>query len=531
MSTYRPLAVALIVLLAAVAGGAALAAAQEDPPGEPANFYGEAVDEDGVEAPVGTTIVAVVDGDVEGEITVETDGEYGDEDPFGEKLSLNSGAGDTVAFHVDDPTGPEATESPQDLESGTHEVDLTFPAGTFEDEPAVEAITLELDDETIEEGDETTATVTADLDDGSTEDVTDEATIESNDTEVATVDEATITGESDGTATIEAEHAGETDSVELTVEEEDDPSPTPSPTPDPDPEPEEEPDVIDDPEEIEEVVEPPEDVEPTRAEESPITVDEETGVAQATFTENSSVASIAFDDDDVEGEATVTEYETESEETGPSPGTSVSVSQITVPDPDRSATVSTRVSTDRLEEVNADADELRINRFVDGEWQGLETEVADEDEQTIILQAETPGFSWFSVSAVSEPDAAFDVEPEEPEVDEEVTFDASESEDRHGEIVAYEWSVDGEQLSGETATHTFDEAGDFEVSLTVENDAGETDTQDATVTVEEEEEPPVEEPPEDDLNLLLIVVAVLVVLGAGIAIFLWQRGGLNTDGK
>jgi len=41
-------------------------------PGEPANFYGDAVDEDGGGAPAGTTIVAVVDGEVEGEITVET---------------------------------------------------------------------------------------------------------------------------------------------------------------------------------------------------------------------------------------------------------------------------------------------------------------------------------------------------------------------------------------------------------------------------------------------------------------------------
>jgi len=133
MSTYRTLAVVLIMLSAAVAGGTAAVAAQEGP-GEPANFYGDAVDEDGNDAPTGTTIVAVVDGEVEGEITVETTGEYGEEDAFGDKLSLNSGAGDTVSFHVDDPAGPEADESPRDLESGTHELDLTFPAGTFADD-------------------------------------------------------------------------------------------------------------------------------------------------------------------------------------------------------------------------------------------------------------------------------------------------------------------------------------------------------------------------------------------------------------
>ncbi len=528
MSTYRPLAVALIVLLAAVAGGAALTTAQESPPGEPANFYGNAVDENGNGAPVGTTIAAVVDGEVEGEITVDTTGEYGEEDAFGTKLSLNSGAGDTVVFHVNGPAGPEALESPQDLESGTHELDLTFPVGTFEDEPAVESITLDLDDETIEEGDETTATVTATFDDSSTEDVTDEATIGSDDTSVATVDGATVTGESEGTATIEAEHAGETDSVELTVEEEDDPSPSPSPSPDPD----EEPEVIDDPEELEEIIEPPEDVPPTRAEQASITINEETGQAQVVFTENSSTESITFADDDVEGDVTVAEYETESDETGPSPGTSVSVSQITVPDPDRSATIRNRVSTERLEEVNADADELRINRFVDGEWQGLETEVADADDDRVVLQAETPGFSWFSVSAVSEPEATFEVIPAEPEVGDEVTFDASDSDDRHGEIEDYEWTINGDQFSGETVTYTFEEAGDYEVVLTIESDTGETATHEETVSVMEEEEPPEEEPPEDeppedDSSLLLVVVGAIVVIGAVVAVFLWQRDGLN----
>jgi len=48
MNTYRTLAVVLIMLLAAVAGGTAGVAAQEGP-GEPANFYGDAVDEDGDE--------------------------------------------------------------------------------------------------------------------------------------------------------------------------------------------------------------------------------------------------------------------------------------------------------------------------------------------------------------------------------------------------------------------------------------------------------------------------------------------------
>lgn len=131
MTSLRPLAVALLVLLAVAAAGAGIAAA-DDAPGEPANYYGDAVDDGGTDAPAGTIIVAVVDGEVEGEITVDTTGQYGDEDAFAEKLSLDSAAGDQVSFHVDDSSGPEATMGPVNLESGTHEKDLTFPSGTFD---------------------------------------------------------------------------------------------------------------------------------------------------------------------------------------------------------------------------------------------------------------------------------------------------------------------------------------------------------------------------------------------------------------
>lgn len=106
-------------------------AAAQEAPGEPANFWGEAVDEDGNSAPINTTIVAVVDGEVEDEITVEAAGQYGEEDAFGDKLSLDSDAGDTVSFHINDPNGEAALDNPHDLDSGTYELDLEFPAGTF----------------------------------------------------------------------------------------------------------------------------------------------------------------------------------------------------------------------------------------------------------------------------------------------------------------------------------------------------------------------------------------------------------------
>jgi PKD repeat protein len=80
--------------------------------------------------------------------------------------------------------------------------------------------------------------------------------------------------------------------------------------------------------------------------------------------------------------------------------------------------------------------------------------------------------------------AAFDWEPTEPETGEEVVFNASAS---TGEIAEYRWEFgdDSEITSQETSvTHTFTEAGNRSVELTLEDGTGETDTQTEEVVVE-----------------------------------------------
>lgn len=270
-----------------------------------------------------------------------------------------------------------------------------------------------------------------------------------------------------------------------------------------------EPEVIENPEQSPEIDVPP-DVTPTRSERATISVDESTGQAQVTFTEESSTESITFEGDDeginpgatfegtAGGEVTVTEYDSEPAETGPSPGRSASVTQITVPDPNRRATIRSRISRERLAEIDADAEDLRMNRFNEdaGEWQGLETEVVETTDERVVVAANTPGFSFFSVSAVSEPESVIDA-PAEVQAGEEFTLDGSDSSDRYGEIIAYEWILDGDTFTGETATTAIDTAGDVTVELTVENDAGETTTETATISVLEAESPPEEEPAEE----------------------------------
>jgi PGF-CTERM protein len=94
------------------------------------------------------------------------------------------------------------------------------------------------------------------------------------------------------------------------------------------------------------------------------------------------------------------------ENTGDPPGTTVTTTQITVPEDarDTSATIQTQVSAERLAEVDATADELQINRYndADEEWQSLDTSVAEETESGVVLEAETPGFSIFTVSVAGE---------------------------------------------------------------------------------------------------------------------------------
>lgn len=125
----RSLVVAVVVLVAF--GPATVQAAD---PGEPISFHGAAVDGDGTPAPEGTVVVATVDGEAVDRVTVDATGVYAGDGPTDEKLRTHTQAGDEVTFHVGDADGPQAAETHAIDGSGVFEVDLTFPAGTFEAE-------------------------------------------------------------------------------------------------------------------------------------------------------------------------------------------------------------------------------------------------------------------------------------------------------------------------------------------------------------------------------------------------------------
>jgi X-Pro dipeptidyl-peptidase len=71
---------------------------------------------------------------------------------------------------------------------------------------------------------------------------------------------------------------------------------------------------------------------------------------------------------------------------------------------------------------------------------------------------------------------------------ESLTVDGGESSDPDGWIASYEWAFgDGTTATGETASHAYDDPGEYAVELTVEDDTGRSATATTTVTVGEDD--------------------------------------------
>jgi PGF-pre-PGF domain-containing protein len=419
------IAVVLVVVAAPLVPGVV---AQEDDDGGaptvPASYYGD-VTVNGDDAEAGTEIVALIDGEERGSIEIAEAGSYGGPGGLDEKLVVDGSEDDdgkTVTFEV---RGAEAEETVEWESGDVQEVDLTF-----EDVPE------------------------ADDSDGSDNE-----------------DDGGGGGGGGGGGAAPAP----TEETEQPAEQGTDTG-TPDSTTTPEP----------DTEEIDGI----EDVDSTEVvneASANVTTDADSGAAAATFEDDAPVEKVTFESDSVEGSVEVAEVSEPPEETGSPPGSTTTVTDIQVPDSaeDQSATVELRVSNDRLAELDAAAGDLRIHRYSNGEWQTLDTRIKQETQNGVVLEADTPGFSFFAASAIGEPDADLSVPSAAVDPGTEVTLDATNSEDPYGEIERYEWSIDGETLTGETASLALDEPGEYTVELVVTNDAGETDTATGTLVVSE----------------------------------------------
>jgi chitodextrinase len=120
---------------------------------------------------------------------------------------------------------------------------------------------------------------------------------------------------------------------------------------------------------------------------------------------------------------------------------------------DRTATVQVRI--DREEFPGSDPTGARIARLTPQGWQLLPTEVTEADDESVLVEARTYGFSVFTVFTESQVD--------------------------------YEWTLpDGTTVSGERLRTTFEEPGVRNVTLTVTDSAGRSDNATKQVVVNDE---------------------------------------------
>jgi PKD repeat protein len=151
------------------------------------------------------------------------------------------------------------------------------------------------------------------------------------------------------------------------------------------------------------------------------------------------------------------------------------------PDPGEETTLDASASTDDIIEYRWDFDG---DGTVDETTEAPTTTYVFEDPglATVTLEVEGPDGETDTTSLdvpvgeTAELNPAFESEPPEPAVDEEVTFDATES---SGNIVEYRWDFDGDG-SFETATdipeatHVFEESGTVTVTLELQSEGGKT---------------------------------------------------------
>lgn len=131
---------------------------------------------------------------------------------------------------------------------------------------------------------------------------------------------------------------------------------------------------------------------------SPFLVDQATGLSSATFSEASAVKQVTLHED-WSGYAVVTEYEDLPADLDNSPNNPLSVVRITVPDgaEDTDATLVMQIDRATLSVNDVGAADLEILHYTGEEWKPLETNVVEETDDSVLLEAETDGFSVFVI--------------------------------------------------------------------------------------------------------------------------------------
>lgn len=517
----------ILVGFGAITAGAAPAAAQDTPP-LPAVYHGELTVADGtVDSPVLVEVVA--DGTVQDSIITDANGAIGGPTISDDKLEVQEPEETDIEFHVGgSPVTIVSVDNPE-IEGG----DDSIPFAEGDQEIELEATTSDLeptvavDITDAPDSVEPDSTVNVDITIENTGPVATSSDIELRDFNDTVVDtaaadleigesattvltwEPTMDDTGDGDITVQAGNTTATHS--LTVESVSPPA-IAQPSPDDGAEDDGDTDL-------------PDGVAGTNAQE--IVSDEEFGLSQVRFTDATAVESVTWNTADLDGTVTATTFTEVPNETSSPPGAMISLSEIVVPETaqDEPATLQFTAAESELTTAGADAENLQVYHFVDNEWTAADTEIAPSDDPDIVLvQAEIESFSYFAVSATSEPTAAFDIDPAEPDTETPVSLNASESDTEFGEIVAYDWTINGDSMSGELVETTFSDAGSVEIELTVENDAGETNTTTQSISVAAvDDEDGTEGETTDDRTFTFAILAALLVVILSAAVVFYRR--------
>jgi PGF-pre-PGF domain-containing protein len=204
-----------------------------------------------------------------------------------------------------------------------------------------------------------------------------------------------------------------------------------------------------------------------------------------------------------------------------------------------------RVRTGALEDAGMNAEHLRLFRYHDGEWVQLQTRLMERNETHVRYQAETPGFSTFAVGTaeadLAVTDATMDVSRITAGESTTVTATVTNDGDVEGTLTL-ELERDGTVLQTETVTlgpdetttvtftQTFDEAGEYDLSVNGES-AGTLMVQSTTPTTAEPptvsstpETPAGAEPGDGGLGSVVLGVILLLALALAVYFFVAREG-------
>lgn len=128
-----------------------------------------------------------------------------------------------------------------------------------------------------------------------------------------------------------------------------------------------------------------------------------------------------------------------------------------------------------------------------------------------------------TIKATSSPVVSMEILTENPVLGEKVTFDAGDSVDPDGTIVKYEWDFgDGEKGAGTKVTHTYEDAAEYAVTLTLTDNDNNKQTKEFNIIIGV----PSTEESSDGSGMpvwVWIVIAVVAIIAAGV-IFLILKG-------